>query len=137
MYDLWLNPLTCFLEAMQYLYNKQSKTSFRYVFQESTLLFFRLVEDVGQPTLSTVLAIKVSRHENAGTTLLSGTLTSQTIDLAIIVNLVVLQDGQLDLLVLVLNLLGGGVVLLLPLLTTSSKPENQMKGRFFLDVVIR
>ena len=79
----------------------------------------------------------MSRHENAGTTLLSGTLTSQTIDLAIIVHLVVLQDGQLDLLVLVLNLLGGGVVLLLPLLTTSSKPENQMKGRFFLDVVIR
>ena len=39
-------------------------------------------------------------------------------------HLVVLEDGQLDLPVLVLDLLGGGVVLLLPLLSTSPQPEQ-------------
>ena len=41
-------------------------------------------------------------------------------------HLVVLEDGQLDLPVLVLDLLGGGVVLLLPLLGTSPQPEKIM-----------
>ena len=40
-------------------------------------------------------------------------------------HLVVLEDGQLDLPVLVLDLLGGGVVLLLPLLGTSSQPGKK------------
>ena len=44
-------------------------------------------------------------------------------------NLVVLEDGQLDLLVLVLLLLGRRVVLLLSLLGTSSEPQHQVKGR--------
>ena len=41
-------------------------------------------------------------------------------------HLVVLEDGQLDLPVLVLDLLGGGVVLLLPLLSTSPQPEQKI-----------
>ena len=44
-------------------------------------------------------------------------------------NLVVLEDGQLDLLVLVLLLLGRRVVLLLSLLGTSSEPQHQVEGR--------
>ena len=49
--------------------------------------------------------------------------------------LVVLEDGQLDLPVFVLDLLGGGVVLLL-LLGTSPEPKHQVKSRL-LDVVVR
>lgn len=52
-------------------------------------------------------------------------------------HLVVLEDGQLDLLLLVLVLFGGGVVLLLPLLGPSSQAEDQMEGGLLLDVVVR
>ena len=51
--------------------------------------------------------------------------------------LVVLQHSQLDLPVLVLDLLGSGVVLLLPLLGASSQSEDQVKGGLLLDVVVR
>ncbi len=47
-------------------------------------------------------------------------LTSQSLDLAIAINLVVLEHSQLGLLALVLDLLGGGVHLLLPLLATTT-----------------
>jgi hypothetical protein len=51
--------------------------------------------------------------------------------------LVVLEDGQLDLLLLVPDLLGGGVHLLLPLLTATTETEDEVKGGLLLDVVIR
>ena len=51
--------------------------------------------------------------------------------------LVVFKNRKLDLLFLVLDLLGGGEGLLLALLATSSKAEDQMKGRLLLYVVIR
>jgi hypothetical protein len=66
-----------------------------------------------------------------------GALAAQTLDLSIAVNLVVLQDGQLGLLVLVLDLLGGGVDLLLALLATTTQAEHEVKGGLLLDVVIR
>ena len=75
-------------------------------------------------------------HENAGTALLAGTLTTQMVDLAIIVNAVVLEHGKLDLLVLVFLLLGCGVVLLLAFLGTTSEPQHQVKGGLLLNVVV-
>merc|ERR1711942_46385 len=83
-----------------------------------------------------VLAVEMSRHENAGTAILVGTLSSQASDLAILINLVVLEDRKLDLLSLVLDLLRGGVVLLLALLAATSQAEDEMKGRLLLDVVV-
>merc|ERR1719209_2794539 len=100
------------------------------------LLVLGLVEHVGETALAAVLAIKVSSHEDSSATLLCRALTAQTVDLAIVVNLVVLEDGQLDLPVLVLDLFGGGVVLLLPLLSTSPQPEDEVEGRLLLDVVV-
>lgn len=55
-------------------------------------------------------------HEDTTSTVLVRTFTTQSRDL-VALNLVVLQDSQLDLLALVLDLLGGGVGLLLSLLT--------------------
>ena len=79
----------------------------------------------------------MSGHKDTGTAGLSRALHTQTVDLAVVVNLVELEDGELDLPVLMLDLLGGGVILLLTLLTTTSQSEDQVKGRLLLDIIIR
>jgi len=101
------------------------------------ILVTRLVENKGQSTLTASLTVKVSGHKDTSTASFCGALTTQTVDLAVIIDLVVLEDGKLDLPVLVLDLLGGGVILLLALLATTSQSEDQVKGRFLLDIVIR
>ena len=101
------------------------------------LLLVLLAEHVGKMTLTAVLAIEVLGHEDTGATLFRGTLAPQPLELAAVVDLVVLQDSKLDLGVLVLLLLGLGVGLLLALLTTTEKTEDKMEGRLLLDVVVR
>ena len=54
-------------------------------------------------------------------------------DLAVVVHAVVLEDGQLHLLVLMLDLLRGRVVLLLALLAATAQAEHQVKGRLCND----
>ena len=97
---------------------------------------FGLVEDVGQVALSAVLAVVHGGHEDTGTALGLGALAAETLDLAIAVNLVVLEHSELGLLALVLDLLGGGVDLLLPLLTSTTQAEHQVESRLLLDVVV-
>merc|ERR1719278_1803818 len=75
-------------------------------------------------------------HEDPSSALLGWTLSPQTVDLPVVVHLVVLQHGQLHLPVLVLDLLGGRVVLLLPLLGSSPQPQHQVEGGLLLDVVV-
>merc|ERR1719308_195049 len=99
------------------------------------LLLLGLVEDVRQAALAAVLPVVVGGHEDAGAALLGGTLAPQAVDLPVVVDLVVLEHSELDLLVLVLDLLGSGVVLLLPL-TTAPEPEHKVEGRLLLDVVV-
>merc|ERR1719393_547934 len=107
-----------------------------YLLLHKHLLVLGLVEHVGKTALAAVLAIEVGGHEDSSTALLGRTLTAQTVDLAVVIHLVVLEDSELDLPVLVLDLLGGGVVLLLPLLGTSPQPEDKVKSRLLLDVVV-
>merc|ERR1719393_114823 len=107
-----------------------------YLLLHKHLLVLGLVEHVGKTALAAVLAIEVGGHEDSSTALLGRTLTAQTVDLAVVIHLVVLEDSELDLPVLVLNLLGGGVVLLLPLFGTSPQPEDKVKSRLLLDVVV-
>merc|ERR1712062_741246 len=90
-----------------------------------------LVEDVGEPAPPAVLTVEHGGHEDAGAALFSRALAPQTVDLAVVVDLVVLQHGELD-----LPLLVGGVVLLLPLLGSSSEPEDEVEGGLLLDVVV-
>merc|ERR1719382_1695771 len=54
----------------------------------------------------------------------------------VVIHTVVLQNCQFDLLVLMFDLFGSGVILLLTFLTTTTKTEHQMKGTLFLDVVV-
>ncbi len=84
--------------------------------------------------LTTVLSVTHVGHEDTNTTV--WTLPSQLGNLSVTVDLVVVQDSQLDVLVLVLNLLWGGVSFLLLLLTTSQS-QDQVKSRLLLDVVVR
>ena len=94
----------------------------------TALLFSWSLENVGESALSAVLAVEVGGHEDAGTALLGGAFTPQALDLAVVVHLVVFKHGQLDFLVLMLDLLGGGVVLLLALLAATAKAEDQVQG---------
>lgn len=73
-------------------------------------------------------------HEDTSTTSGLGALSTETLDGTLRVDLVVLEDGHLDLLPLVLDLLGGGVILLLPLLTTSSETKDEVEGGLLLNV---
>jgi len=65
-----------------------------------------------------------------------GALAAKTLNLAIRVHLIVLKDGELVLLPLVLDLLGGGVNLLLPLLATTTQAEHEVEGALLLDIVV-
>merc|ERR1711892_278450 len=78
----------------------------------------------------------MSSHEHSSAALLSRALTPKPVDLAVVVHLVVLEHGQLNLTVLVLDLLGSGVILLLALLSTTPEPQHQVQGTLLLDVVV-
>jgi hypothetical protein len=94
-----------------------------------------LLEDIGQVALATVLTVLVLGHEDTGTTSVVGALATETGDLARLVNLVELEDGHLDLGTLVLDLLGGGVGLLLSLLATTEKLGVQSQGVVITDTI--
>lgn len=85
-----------------------------------------LIENVGQMAAATILSIMHGSHEDTSTTVLGWALAAETLDLAITVNLVVLEYRQLGLLSLVLDLLWGGVDLLLSLLGSTTKTEDEM-----------
>ena len=87
-----------------------------------------LLEDVGQTAASAVLTVVVPGHEDTGAAGRGGALTTETGDLAVTIDLVELEDGQLDLSLLVLDLLGGGVGLLLTLLASSQKINVHVQG---------
>jgi hypothetical protein len=85
---------------------------------------FGLVENVGEVAASAVLAVVHGSHEDTSTALGLRALTPEALDLAVAVDLVVLKDSELGLLALVLDLLGGGVHLLLALLGTTTQAEH-------------
>ena len=97
---------------------------------------FGLVENVCQVAFAAVLTIEVVGHEDARAAAVIRALTSQASDFAVLVHLVVFQHGQLDLLLLVLDLFRCGVVLLLALAATTSETQDEMECGLLLDVVV-
>ncbi|PON43204.1 LOW QUALITY PROTEIN: hypothetical protein PanWU01x14_275470, partial [Parasponia andersonii] len=95
-----------------------------------------LLINVGEATLTAVVPVEVVGHEGTGTALGVGALLPEPLDLPRVIDLVELEDGELDLLLLVLDFLGLGVGLLLPLLGSSPEAEHEVEGRFLLDVVV-
>lgn len=57
------------------------------VYSSRALLVLRLVEAVGQAAFAAVMAVKVTRHEDAGAALVSRTLAPQTVDLTVLIHL--------------------------------------------------
>jgi len=96
----------------------------------------QLVEDVGEMASSAVLTVEMRGHEDAGAAVLVGALTTKTGDFTVLINLVVLEDGKLDLLFLVLDLLGGSEGLLLALFPATPEAQDQMESGLFLDVIV-
>ena len=105
--------------------------------KEANLLINLLFNHVSQPALATVVAVLVHSHAHTSTTDVIGAILARVRHGTILVYLVELERSQLDGLVHVLDLLGLGVGLLLPLLTTTTQTQHQMEGGFLLDVVIR
>jgi len=99
-------------------------------------LFPGFIEDVSQVATSTILTIVHGSHENASTTVGCRTLSAETLNLSITVNLVVLENSQLGLLALMLDLLWGSIDLLLALLSSTTETQDEMKCRLLLDVVV-
>ena len=97
---------------------------------------FAVVKDVGQVALPAVLPVVHRRHEHAGTARLGRALSPQTLNLAIAIDLVVLEHGQLGLLPLVLDLLRGAVDLLLALLGAAAQAQDEVQRGLLLDVVV-
>ena len=92
------------------------------------LFLVTLLDQVGGRALSAVVAVEVSGHEGAGSAELMRAGLSEALDLVVRVDLVVLKDGELDLLVLVANLLGLGVNSLLLLLSTTDHGDGNIEG---------
>merc|ERR1712142_963298 len=67
-------------------------------------------ENISQPTLSTVLSVVHVSHENTRTADINRAFSSQSSDFAVVINFVVFQCSKLDLDMLVLDFLWGGVV---------------------------
>jgi len=95
----------------------------------------RLV-NIGKPTLTTVVPIKMISHESPSTALSIRALLPQPLDFAAIINLIELEHSELDLLLLVLDLLGLGVGLLLSLLGSTPQAKHQVESGLLLDVVV-
>ena len=76
-------------------------------------------------------------HADTSTAGLVRTIFAGSVDFAIVVDLVEFENSKFNTLVNSLNLLWLCVSLLLSLLSTTTKTEDKMKGRFLLDVVIR
>ena len=116
---------------------KEKKRKRRENDQIFSSLFVFLLVNICESALAAVLPVKVGGHEDTGPTVWGRTFPPESLDLSAVVYLVVLEHGQLHLLLLMLDLLGSGVVLLLTLLATSAQTQHQVEGRLLLDVVVR
>ena len=76
------------------------------------------------------------RHERAGPTLSIRTLLPQPLHLPTLIHLIELKHGELDFLMLVLDLLRLGVGLLLAFLAAAAEAEDEVESGFLLDVVV-
>ena len=92
-----------------------------------------LVVQVRDPGLAAVVPVEVRSHEDTGTA--NRRLFAQAHNLVISINLVELEDGELDLLVLVRDLLRLRVHFLLPLLRAAIEATGEEDSGLLLEHV--
>ncbi|RDY12308.1 hypothetical protein CR513_02924, partial [Mucuna pruriens] len=97
---------------------------------------FFLLRYKGQAALAAVVAVEVVGHEGTGAAVSVGALLPEALELTGVIDLVELEHSELDLLMLVLDLLGLGVGLLLPLLGTTAETQHEVESGLLLDVVV-
>ena len=110
-----------------------NRSFFLYRYRTICLLLHVIIQKGGS-RLSTIVTIVVLGHEasNSG----NRTVLSQSCDFSITFYSVILECLHGNGLVDTLYLLWLGEYLLFTLLTSTSQPENQVKSRFFLNVVV-
>ena len=117
--------------------NKKTLTTFatshHYITFKQNTSQLLVGDDNAVVALAAVKAVVVLGHHDTRATLFLWARLAKALHL-ITVDLVVLEDGEFDVLVLVLDLLWLGVGLLLALLTAATKTEDQMQSCLFLDV---
>jgi len=115
---------------------KRHSANFFLVRRCSDLWLF--VENIREAALAAVLPIGMGCHEHTSPALCSWALSPHSGDFIVIIHLVVLQDGELDFLLFVFDLLGLSVNGLPAFfLATTTKAKHEMEGGFFLYVVVR
>jgi hypothetical protein len=120
---------------VKYRFGLHLEPAYYHPHHASTTLL-RLVKNISQVTLPAVLTVVHGSHEDTSSAFLGRALPPQSLNLSVSIDLVVLEHGQLGLLALVLDLLWCGVDLLLALLGTAAKSEDEMESRLLLDVVV-
>ena len=110
-----------------------NKILMNYSSKTFNLLLHILVKEGGS-TLSAVVTIVVLGHKASNSS--NGGVLPEPDNLASVLNTVVFEGLKWNGLVNTLRLLGLGVNLLLPLLSSSTKTEDQVQGGLLLDVVI-
>ena len=108
-------------------------TSHHYITFKQNTSQLLVGDDNAVVALAAVKAVVVLGHEDTRATAFLWARLAKALHL-ITIDLVVLEDGEFDVLVLVLDLLWLGVGLLLALLTAATKTEDQMQSCLFLDV---
>ena len=99
------------------------------------LLGLALLDEISGGALTAVISVEVSGHESASTAELVWAGLSESLDLLVGIDLVVLQHSELNLLVLVLNLLWLGVNSLLLLLTTTDHWDSNIEGALLRGII--
>jgi len=108
-------------------------TSHHYITFKQNTSQLLVGDDNAVVALAAVKAVVVLGHEDTRATAFLWARLAKALHL-ITIDLVVFEDGEFDVLVLVLDLLWLGVGLLLALLTAATKTEDQMQSCLFLDV---
>jgi len=99
-----------------------------------SLSALHIVIHVSDTTLSTVVPVLVLGHEGSDSG--NGGVLAEALDLSGLVDAVVFKGLHGDGLVNALHLLGLGVGLLLPLLSSAPQPQHEVKGALLLDIVV-
>jgi hypothetical protein len=105
--------------------------------KQSVFILQRALDLNIETTLAAVEAILVHSESDSSTASWARTVFPCSGNLALTINLVKFENGELDLLVLVMFLLGLGIRLFLSLLSSSSQTKQKIQCGLLLNVIVK